>query len=345
MSRKSFLFQIFILWAESNQIKHKRKHSRELKPEVTDHKVLIILWKASFFCAHPHRFSLSSAIFSDWNPEFVVKENIFWIQFYIWREIAFRCWPVAFGRWCSCGSGLVILVQTEVWSSLTSCTWLLEEAFALCHYIGCLKHSSCAVFFSLWCFRPFLSFRTLIWQFDIKQMLWKLNVQCHRHRILLILMISPSQTCHVEFPSTHRTWGVFFNQTVLTDIRDTCSCTRSVCVWSSSFKCSAWRRWLHGDKDDTKQSTLVFLHTTCKLDKRYSTLTSSNLKNSFFSPHQTTCYVWMSDVWVCCVGACSSLCLRVPRQVLCSKPWAHQSPIARVYLLFLNSQWRDWQPV
>lgn len=37
--------------------------------------------------------------------------------------------------------------------------------------------------------------------------------------------------------------------------------------------------------------------------------------------------------------------LCVPEQVLCSKPQAHQSPPARLYLLFLNSQWQDWQTV
>jgi len=45
---------------------------------------------------------------------------------------------------CTCGSDLVILVQTEVWSSLTKHSWLIKEAFALC---DCMD-LSCAVFFS-----------------------------------------------------------------------------------------------------------------------------------------------------------------------------------------------------
>lgn len=60
-----------------------------------------------------------------------------------------------------------------------------------------------------------LSYRTFIWQFDIKQMLWKLYVQCHRYRTPLISMMCPSQARHVEFPSTPWTfrrvyWTVFF---------------------------------------------------------------------------------------------------------------------------------------
>lgn len=42
-------------------------------------------------------------------------------------------------------------------------------------------------------------------------------------------------------------------------------------------------------------------------------------------------------------GLLLQLC--VPEQVLCSKPLAHQSPPARLYLLFLNSQWQDWHCV
>lgn len=60
------------------------------------------------------------------------------------KEIAFRCWPAAFGQRCTCGSDLLILVQTEIWSSLTKYSWLLEEEFALCDCIDCLKHSGCA---------------------------------------------------------------------------------------------------------------------------------------------------------------------------------------------------------
>lgn len=43
------------------------------------------------------------------------------------------------------------------------------------------------------------------------------------------------------------------------------------------------------------------------------------------------------------MGVLLQLC--VPEQVLRSKPGAHQSLPAQLYLLFLNSQWQDWQTV
>lgn len=151
---------------------------------------------------------------SDWNPGFVVKWNIFWIKFYIWREIAFRCWP-ALAQCCTCGSDRVILVQTVVWSSLTKHSWQLKEAFALCDYMDCLKYSSCAVFFLSWFFFFFLvfSFHLYFYMTDrhpadaVENTVF---VQCHHHRTLLILMIYPSQACHVEFPSPHGTFRCIY---------------------------------------------------------------------------------------------------------------------------------------
>lgn len=68
----------------------------------------------------------------------------------------FRCWPAAFGQHCTCGSDLLILVQTEIWSSLTKYSWLLEEELSLCDCIDGLKHSGCACDF-FWDF-PFPSY-------------------------------------------------------------------------------------------------------------------------------------------------------------------------------------------
>lgn len=64
--------------------------------------------------------------------------------------------------------------------------WLyrLSETLKLCCFLFLL-------------FLGFLNSTNLLWQFDIKQMLWKLDVRCHHHRTLLIIMIFPSQLCHV----------------------------------------------------------------------------------------------------------------------------------------------------
>lgn len=56
----------------------KTMYSRVLKPEVTDYKVLIILWKDSFSALLPQRPSLSSPV-----PELAVQLDIFRVKFYI----------------------------------------------------------------------------------------------------------------------------------------------------------------------------------------------------------------------------------------------------------------------
>lgn len=153
--------QMFLQWVKSG-IKHKTCTREYWNSRSQAIKFLLFYGRLHFSALLPDHPSFSSTSPCDWNPQFAVKLNLFWIKFYIWKEIAFRCWPAAVGRGCTCGSDLVILVQTEVWSSLTKHSWLLKEAFTLCDYIDSLGHSSCAVFFSLWFF---FSDRPFIWQF------------------------------------------------------------------------------------------------------------------------------------------------------------------------------------
>lgn len=96
------------------------------------------------FSSLPSTHRPSLALLSQWLQSRACGwTEYLWIKFYIWREIVCRCWPAEFGLCCTCSSDLVILVQTEVWSSLTKRSWLRREAFTLFYYIDRLKESRC----------------------------------------------------------------------------------------------------------------------------------------------------------------------------------------------------------
>lgn len=171
-------------------------YSSVLKPGVTDYTVFIILLKALLRC----RPSFSSAAPASEIQSLRLKLNIYWIKSSIWREIVFRCCPAASGQCCTCGSDLVTLVKTEVWSSVTRRCWLTKEAFALCDRSQPPKLCR-FLFLVIICglLLPAVHIRMTVWHQADAVQIW-----CWRHRLraLLILMICPSQAWHIEFPST-----------------------------------------------------------------------------------------------------------------------------------------------